>query len=97
MGRTRGGLTTKIHALVEGSGLPIQLPCPKVRPAIAGRLKDCWLLCRGGPLSWPTKLMTAMPFAAGSPLREALRTSQLSVTAVKASRSAAFSTAIEIC
>jgi len=25
MGRSRGGLTTKIHALVEGRGLPLRL------------------------------------------------------------------------
>jgi transposase len=35
MGRSRGGLTTKIHALVDGRGLPIQLHLSE------GQASDC--------------------------------------------------------
>ena len=35
MGRSRGGLTTKIHALVDASGLPIALKLTEA-PAAAG-------------------------------------------------------------
>jgi hypothetical protein len=27
MGRSRGGLTSKIHVVVDGNGLPVQLGC----------------------------------------------------------------------
>ena len=49
MGRSRGCLTTKIHALVAGRGLPIQLHLSE------GRASDCkqaepllGLMLRGG-------------------------------------------------
>jgi transposase len=35
MGRSRGGLTTKIHALVDGRGLPVQLHLSE------GQASDC--------------------------------------------------------
>jgi transposase len=35
MGRSRGGLTTKIHALVDGRGLPVQLHLSE------GHASDC--------------------------------------------------------
>lgn len=35
MGRSRGGLTTKIHALVDGCGLPVQLHLSE------GQASDC--------------------------------------------------------
>jgi transposase len=35
MGRSRGGLTTKIHALVDGRGLPVGLHLP------VGQASDC--------------------------------------------------------
>ena len=41
MGRSRGGLTTKIHALVDGRGLPIQLHLSE------GQASDCK---QAGPL-----------------------------------------------
>ncbi len=41
MGRSRGGLTTKIHALVDGQGLPIQLHLSE------GQASDCR---QAGPL-----------------------------------------------
>jgi hypothetical protein len=31
MGRSRGGLSTKIHAVVDGSGLPVQLGLTSVK------------------------------------------------------------------
>lgn len=47
MGRSRGGLTTKIHALTDGRGLPLELvltpgqagDCP-VADRLLGRLRD---------------------------------------------------------
>ena len=35
MGRSRGGLTTKIHALVDGRGLPVELHLSE------GQASDC--------------------------------------------------------
>lgn len=56
MGRSRGGLTTKIHALVDASGLPIQIKLTEGQAhdgthasAMLGLLgKDCMLLVDRG-------------------------------------------------
>jgi transposase len=41
MGRSRGGLTTKIHALVDAEGLPVKL-C--LTPGQAHWVSACYLL-----------------------------------------------------
>ena len=41
MGRSRGGLTTKIHALVDTNGLPVALKLTEGRLTTAGAPKAC--------------------------------------------------------
>ncbi len=41
MGRSRGGLTTKVHALVDAGGLPIDLKLTEGQ-AHDGRGRTCW-------------------------------------------------------
>jgi hypothetical protein len=53
MGRSRGGLTTKIHALTDAHGLPLELiltpgqaadcPLPPSCLAVYAREQSCWL------------------------------------------------------
>ena len=41
MGRSRGGLTTKIHALVDADGLPVVLKLTEARPMTAAAPPTC--------------------------------------------------------
>ena len=40
MGRSRGGLTTKIHALVDANGLPVMLKLTEGQAHVADRAYD---------------------------------------------------------
>src|SRR4051794_9117301 len=42
LGRSRGGLTTKIHAVVDGLGRPSCFLLTPARPPTAGRPGPCW-------------------------------------------------------
>jgi transposase len=42
MGRSRGSLTTKIHALVDANGLPIALKLTAGQAHVAAALPICW-------------------------------------------------------
>jgi transposase len=46
MGRSRGGLTTKIHALVDADGRPIRLMLTPARPATHPRPQRSWKTSR---------------------------------------------------
>jgi hypothetical protein len=43
MGRSRGGLTSKIHAVVDTNGLPVRLALTLVRRTTTGLQKDFYL------------------------------------------------------
>lgn len=44
MGRSRGGLTTKIHALVDAEGRPVRLELTAAKPAMHQWLRNCSLI-----------------------------------------------------
>jgi transposase len=44
MGRSRGGLTSKIHAVVDSNGLPVRLALSAVRPTTFDLPENCCLV-----------------------------------------------------
>src|SRR5207245_10890897 len=52
MGRSRGGLTSKIHALVDTKGLPVRLALT-AGEATTGSQADSYLACSPGQCCWP--------------------------------------------
>lgn len=72
LGRSRGGLTTKIHMLVDALGQPLRFI---VMPGQAGDITQAPALLQGSTAmpSWPTEPMTAMP--CGKPRQHGSRSS----------------------
>ncbi len=66
LGRSRGGLTTKIHMLADALGRPLRFILTPGQAATSPRLRPCW---RATPpsTSSPTKPMTPTPCASSSP------------------------------
>ena len=66
MGRSRGGLTTKIHALVDAMGLPIALKLTEGQAHDGRSAEESISTCAGGPpadaRAWKMSIQT--PFAA---------------------------------
>lgn len=60
MGRSRGGLTTKIHALVDAEGLPITLKITEGKPLTAKAPKACSMISLPVRSCSPTAAMIAM-------------------------------------
>ena len=58
MGRSRGGLTTKIHALVDADGLPIALKLTEGQAHDGRSAEDMLGTLVAG--SWPTSSMKSM-------------------------------------
>ncbi len=68
MGRSRGGLTTKIHALVDADGRPVRLRAdPRARRATRLSPRPCWRTSRPARSCAPTGPMTPTPSASSLP------------------------------
>lgn len=52
LARSCGGLTTKIHAIVDTKGLPIGLKLTEARPTTGGRPRTCWAHSRPKTSCW---------------------------------------------
>ena len=65
MGRSRGGLTTKIHALTDARGLPLELILTPGQATVRRR-RSCSGICAPTPSCWPTRLMTPIGCAGRS-------------------------------
>ncbi|TMV04358.1 transposase [Brucella haematophila] len=63
MGPFRGGLTSKIHAIVDAEGRPINLCRTGDQVLTALRLKASWLVSKKATRCLRTKLTTPMPSA----------------------------------
>ena len=66
MGRSRGGLTTKIHALVDAEGLPIALKLTEGQAHDGRSAQDMLGDLAEGQILLPTAPTTAMPFVKAS-------------------------------
>ena len=66
LGRSRGGLTTKVHMLADALGRPLRLIVTAGRVGDITQARRCSMAKPAGPCS-PTKPMTAMPYAQWSP------------------------------
>ena len=55
MGRSRGGLTTKIHALTDAQGLPLELVLSPGQPGTVPSPGSYWGISRRVPSSSPTR------------------------------------------
>lgn len=63
MGRSRGGLTTKIHALVDANGLPILLKLSEGQARDGRSAADMLGGIAKGRSCWPPAASTATPCA----------------------------------
>lgn len=92
MGRSRGGLTMKIHALVDADGLPIKLKLTEARPMMAAP-PTCWRRSTMARSCSPVAPMTQMRAAQRWPHAEPDFTSSRCPTARRRRSSTANSTA----
>lgn len=90
MWSSRGGLTTKIHALVDADSLPIAPKLPKGRPMTAGAPPTCSIRTAMVNACLPTVPTTVKRYARASPNAEHRPTSSPCRTG-KASRLSALS------
>ena len=64
MGRSRGGLTSKVHVVVDANGLPVRLGLTPARLMTIGSVRCFWPDCARKRLCW--QIVATMPTGSGS-------------------------------
>src|SRR5438309_2010789 len=64
MGRSRGGLTSKVHAVVDANGLPVRLGLTRARLMIIASVRCFWTDCARKRLCW--RIVATMQTGSGT-------------------------------
>ena len=57
IGRTKGGMNTRLHAVADAEGRPIGFFMSPTRSAITPARRRCWAACQKRIGCWPTGAM----------------------------------------